>query len=209
MKKGIIVNLRHIGFLNYVKQNKIFLIFATIFILGIIIGSIILSNDSYITQLSKTIFNNIINLHTQKSFFKKFLTCYFHYTAVLLLYYLSGTSMVGIAITPFLTIWQGILIGNIISYIYTSHGITGIAFNAIVLIPPITVFLICVFFAAKHSTEFSLSIAKLILPKNRPTNLCNTFKKFCIKYLILFAFMVVCSLIEILLNTLFLKYFNI
>ena len=208
MKKGIIVSLKRFKLLDYVTQNKIFIIICTLFIIGVTIGVTVLSSTTCLTQYIESLFNKTINIHTQNTFFQKFISCFLHYLIVLILYFISGASMLGIVVTPFITIWQGIFIGCITSFLYSSYGLTGIAFNAIVFIPPLSIFIICCFFAAKYAIDFSLNIAKLVLPKCRAANLYFVFKNYCSKYLIVLGVIIICSFIEIILNVLFLKYFN-
>lgn len=208
MKKGIILNLRWFKLRDYVTLNKIFLLLTLLFVLGIILGSTWLSDNSWITNFSRSTFEKFIDVHSTAGFFNKFFNCFLRYITILFLYFLTGTLMLGVAIIPFITIWQGIAIGNITSYIYCHHGISGIAFNAIILITPLSIFVICCLLAAKKSINFSLNIAKLTLPKSRPLSLNTAFKEYCTKYIILVAITIICILIEIILNVLFLKFFN-
>lgn len=208
MKKGIILNLRWFKLRDYVTSNKVFLSLAALFILGVILGSVWLSDDSWMTKISRSTFERFIAVHSDGGFFNKFFVCFLRYITILFIYFVTGTLMLGVAIIPFITVWQGIAIGNITSYIYAQHGISGIAFNAIILITPLSVFVICCLLAAKDSINLSLDIAKLTLPKSRPASLNTAFKDYCTKYIILVGVIVICVLIEIILNVLFLKFFN-
>lgn len=208
MRKGIIVNLKQFKLLNYVTLNKIFLVLCLFFITGVALGSTVLLKNSWLSQNIKDYFNNYITTHSDNAFFKKLYICLFRYLLVLMLYFLSGTSMLGVVITPFITLWQGIMFGGMAGYIYSTHGLVGIAFNAVILIPPMVVFTVCCFFAARFSADFSLLIAKLTLPKSKPASLYINFKNYCIKYLIFILVAFICTILEILLNLLFLKFFN-
>lgn len=208
MKKGIIVNLKHFRVLDYVTLNKIFIILCLLFISGIVIGCHVFINTDWLYNFVKTYFAKFIDLHTDCTFLKKLFFSFIRYLSVLIVYFLSGTSMLGVVLIPFIMTWQGIAIGSISSFIYKAHGINGIAFNAIVLIPPCVVFVICCFFAAKLSIDFSLTIAKLTLPRSKPASLYICFKDYTIKYLIFVGVSLVCSVLEIVLNLCFLKFFN-
>lgn len=208
MRKGIIVNLKRFKVLDYVTHNKIFIMLSIFFIIGVTLGSTALSKNSWIAQNTKLLFEEFISVHQKCAFIKKFFSCLTHYIVVLVLYFLSGASLLGIAVTPFITVWQGIFVGSIISFLYASHGLMGIAFNAIIFIPPVSIFVVCCFFAARYSIDFSLGIAKLIMPKCRPVSLFINFKNYCSKYLIITGIAVICSFIEIILNILFLKFFS-
>lgn len=208
MKKGIILNLKKFKFLDYVNHNKIFLVLTLLYVTGIIISVTTLSSDNKIFDLSEKYLDNYITLHNSNLFFNKIFQRFLFYFIILLLYFLSGTSMFGVVVNPFFTLWQGILFGALSSKIYSLYGINGIAFNAIIIIPTTIIFVIICFFAARYAIEFSISFAKLTLPHSKSINLYFVFKKYCINYLILVTISFLCTLLEIVINLLFLKFFN-
>lgn len=208
MKKGIIVNLKRFRFLDYVNNNKSVIVLCVLFIIGTALGSTIFLKSNYLSQIVNSIFKKAIQLHRHGIFVKKFFSCFLRYFLVLLVYFVSGASMLGIAVIPLISLWQGIFLGNQIAHLYNLYSLNGIAFNAIIALPPITIFVVCCFFAAKQSINFSLCMAKLTLPKYRPISLYNHFKTFCGMYLSFIGISVICTFIEIILNLLFLKYFD-
>lgn len=208
MKKGIIVNLKRFKALEYVNKNKILIVICFVFIIGIALGSSLFFDCNWLTKFINVIFNNAVKTHIKNPFFEKFFMCIVKYIVVLVLYFLWGASLFGVAVVPFISFWQGILIGNLTAHLYELHGLSGIAFNAIIVIPPLAIFIVCCFFAAKLSIEFSISIAKLTMPGFRAISLFNSFKVFCSKYLVYLSVGFVCTLFEIILNLLFIKFFN-
>lgn len=208
MRKGVIVNLKRFKFLEYVTLNKIFILLCAMFIAGIAIGSVIYPKNGTLAELSKNLFADYIALHNSSSFFEKLFGGFLKYFIVLLLYFLSGTSMLGVAVVPFLTAWQGILFGNISSYLYAEHTLKGIAFNAIILVPPSIIFTICCFFAAKESINFSLLMARLTLPKSKPANIYTDFRKYCGRFIIFVGVSLIAAIADIVLNLLFLHFFE-
>ncbi len=208
MKKGIILSFKKFELLNYVTQNKIIILLTFVYIIGLIIGSTTLSKDNQIMINANNFLNDYLTLHNTANFFNKTINIFIRNLAFLLLYYLCGASMFGVVAVPFLLFWQGILFGASASQLYILHGIYGVAFNAIILIPPTTIFVICCLVAAKNSINFSLFIAKLSLPNAKPLILYNHFKKYCGIYLILVGLILISAFSEIILNILFLKFFN-
>lgn len=208
MKKGIILNLKKFKLLDYVTHNKIFILLSALYIVGILIGVFMVVDNSKISSNTKTFLNDYIQLHSSSSFFNKLITRFINCFIILILYFLSGTSMFGVAVTPFLMLWQGILFGSLSSQMYSMYGISGIAFNAIIIIPTTIIFVICCFFAARYSIDFSLQFARLTLPHSKPTNLYISFKKYCFNYLILITITFLFIIFEIVLNLFFLKFFN-
>ncbi len=208
MKRGLILNLKKIKILNYVNINKIILILSVTYIIGLSFGSFVLSNKTNFQDAAKNFFADYLLIHNTKSFAYKLLSCFLRYFLILFLYFISGSSMLGVVITPFITAWQGAFFGTLISFIYSNNGINGIAFNAVILIPPTAIFTVECFFAARYAIEFSLLFIKLTLPRSRPASLYINFKNYCKKYVFLISISLFSSIIEIILNILFLKYFN-
>ena len=76
MKKGIILNLRWFKLRDYVTLNKVFLSLALLFIIGIVLGSTWLSNESLVTKISHYTFEKFIVIHSSVGFFNKFFICF-------------------------------------------------------------------------------------------------------------------------------------
>lgn len=208
MRKGIIVNLKKIKIFNYVTLNKLFIILCVLFVVGIAVGSIFFRQGNWLQDNAESFFNNYIKLHNAPNFFKKLLALFARYLIVLCLIFLSGTSMLGVAVTPFITLWQGIIFGAVSSFMYKTYGLSGIAFNAIIIIPSAIIFTLCCFFAARYAIDFSFTIAKLTFPRSKPASLYISFKDYCCKYLIIIGVSLICAIIDIVLNLLFIKFFN-
>lgn len=207
MRKGLTVSLRKLKMLNYVTLNKIFILLCLFFICGITIGSAIYSKNEYLIKLSKSVFDNYLTVHTKHWAYVLSVT-FFKLFAVLTLYFLSGTSMLGIVVVPFLMLWQGIISGNLSSFLYTTYELKGIAFNAVILLPPSIIFTLCSFSAARESINFSLLLAMLTMPKSKPANIYTDFRKYCGKFIIILSVTLSSSILDLILNLLFLNFFD-
>ena len=207
MRKGVIVNLKRFKLFDYVTLNKIFILLCVLFIAGIATGSAIYPKNATLADFSKNLFGSYTALHS-KPWIQSLAISFVKYLIVLLFYFLSGTSMLGVAVVPFLTFWQGIMFGNISSYLYATYALKGIAFNAIILVPPSIIFTICSFFAARESIDFSLLMAKLTLPKSKPANIYTDFRKYCGKFIIFVGISLLASVTDLVLNLLFLHFFE-
>lgn len=207
MRKGLIVNLKRFKLFDYVTLNKIFILLSVFFISGITIGSVLYSKSTNLMQLSKSLFENYIEIHN-KHWLSVFGSTFFKCFIVLVLYFLSGTSMLGVATVPFLVLWQGIIFGSISSFLYSGYALKGIAFNAIILVLPSIIFTLCCFSAARESINFSLLFARLTLPKSKPANIYTDFRKYCGKFLIIVCISLLSVLVDLFLNLLFLHFFE-
>ncbi len=208
MRKGVIVSLKRIKLLDFITINHIFILMCVIFIAGIAIGSVIYPENETVSGLTIDFFDSFIEYHSSASFVSKILFSFLTYLTVLLFLYLSGTSMLGVAVVPFIICWQGIAFGNLSSFLYSEFSLKGIAFNAIILVPSCLIFSVCSFFAAKESINFSLLLARLSLPKTKPANIYVDFKRYCGKYLLFVAVCFVCTILDALLSAFFLHFFE-
>ncbi len=208
MKKGAIVNLKRLKVLDFITINRISIIMCVIFIIGVAVGSAVFPNSEHLKNFSKDFFEKYLHYFNGNSYLLKLTFSILRYLFILLLMYISGTSMFGVAVVPFFVCWHGITIGNLSAFLYNNYALKGIAFNAIILVPTALIFTICVFFAAKESINFSLLLAKLSLPKSSPANIYFDFKKFCGKYIFFSAICILIALIDTLLSGLFLRFFE-
>lgn len=207
MRKGMIVSLKRLKLLDYVTLNKIFILLCVFFIAGITIGSVVYAKNDRLMQLSKNIFDNYLKIHT-KHWAYILSVIFFKYFIILTLYFLSGTSMLGIVTVPFLMLWQGILGGNLSAYLYSAYELKGIAFNAIIMLPPSIIFSFCTFSAAREAINFSFVLARLTMPKSKPANIYTDFRKYCGKYIIVLCVTLLSVILDLLLNLLFFKFFK-
>ncbi len=208
MRKGIIVNLKRIKLLDFITVNHIFILMCAIFIAGVAVGSVIYPENKTVSELTIGYFESYIKYHGSVSFISKILFSFLTYLIVLLLLFLSGTSMLGLVVVPFITCWQGIIFGNLTSFLYSEYALKGIAFNAIILVPSCLIFSVCSFFAARESINFSLLLARLSLPRTKPANIYIDFKKYSGKYLLFVAVCLLAAIVDILLSAFFLHFFE-
>lgn len=181
---------------------------AVLFIAGIIISVTVYSDKTKISSILVKIFNYYLSKHSAGKFAKIFLTSLLGYLSIIVLYFIFGTSMMGLVFIPIFTLTLGFLSGGISSVLYSQFALKGVAFNALIIIPPTLVFLVSLFFCAKESLCLSLSISKLTLYKSSTPNLYEDFKSFCAKYLLTVLFLVAAALLDSALSRLFINFFD-
>lgn len=205
---GKVLYLKKFKGIEFLRKNRVLLLMSLLFIIGIIISVTVYSEGTKISALLTKIFNYYISKRSGAKFAKVFLTSILGYLSVIALYFIFGTSMMGLAIIPIFTLTLGFLSGGISSVLYSQYALKGVAFNALIVIPPALVFLISLFFCAKESLCLSLSISKLTLYKGSASSLYEDFKKFCGKYLLMIFFLIAAALLDSTLSRLFIKFFD-
>ncbi len=163
-------------------NKKINFFVATIFILGIISGSIFLmmSNEtdknSVITQI-QTFFTNISNNSIDNGLaLKNSLIINYIFVASI---WILGLSMVGILINIFLTYIKGFLVGFSISSIILTYGSKGILASLLYTFPSQILNIIVVIVLSIYSIMFASNLFQMIFSKKAP-NHRTMLKKYCV-----------------------------
>ena len=143
------------------------------------------------------------------NFFKITISSFFNSMLFIFLAFSFGGSIFGVFLVPVCVALKGVLYGGVTSFLYSQYGLQGIAFNAVLIIPPAFVFLFAFLFASLEALDFSLTVLKLTFPKSVSTNLYFKFKKYSMKYLVISLIVLLSGIFDALISTNFLTKFNI
>lgn len=208
MNKGALINFRKFKVNKFFKINKIVFLMCLLFVIGLIIGLVLLSKNKAVLAFSKKVFSDYFILRSKKSFFKIFFSSFLSSLVFLLFIFVSGASVLGVITVPFFVTAKGFLFGILCGYAFNTFSLKGVAFNAMILIPGSIVGLISYLFAAKHSVLFSCDFIKLIFPKSRPINLFGGFRDYTYKYFTVVCFTLISALSDAAVSHFFIKFFN-
>ena len=188
-----------------VKNNGLLLVFIFL-ISGLLIGS--LSNKIGIT-FSNEVLLNYLTVRQNSSFFTIFLKSFYEILPFIAICFFAGTCMAGSFIVPFVLCYRGFLIGSLLGHLYLTHGLYGIVFNVILIIPAVTVSSIGLVLMAREAFLFSLCLMKLVFPgKVQEKGLFQDFILYCKRQLILILLFVLSSIIDAAFSCGFISFFN-
>lgn len=208
MKKGAIININKNNFINYIKNNKIVIMLTAAFIIGIALGSILSLRSNIAADFSEDLFAGFLKNRQGRGFFKIFSYSFKLRFLILLCCFLSGSSLMGIVFVPSTVIFSGFIYGTLSAYVCHVYLLKGIAFNALIIIPTATLFIISLLLAAVKSIYFSFEFIKLVFPNSRPINLFISFKEVCGYYLIYLSVALCSAVIDALLSKALISYFE-
>lgn len=209
MQRGKVLNLSRLRFTEVLFKNKLLIISLAVFLAGIIFGIISVGKYKNLTDFSAGFITDFMNLRNTEKFSKILLSSFFRSVTVLIIFAVFGTSMFGVVTVPFLLSVIGVVYGNITAYLYSEFALKGIAFNAVIFLPSVVVFLIVLLLASKESVNFSLKISSLTFAKSGLYNLTLEFKKFLISFLLFISAALVSSIIDAVISCSFIKYFQL
>ncbi len=209
MRKGTVLNLNKLTFLNSARKNKSLIFLSSVFLLGITLGVIFLSKSDTTLMFSKFTFENFLSVRLDKPFWQILLKSLFYSLVYVFLMFVCGTSFVGIVLTPVLTLIKGYLYGGFLAYIYATYLLKGIAFNAVIFLPSALIFTIAFLFCAKLSLNFSYELLGLTFRENyNSPKIYTLFKNYCSKYLLNLIFVLISALVDALSSIVFFKFFD-
>lgn len=209
MQRGKVLNLSRLRFTEVLFKNKLLIISLAVFLAGIIFGIISVGKYKNLTDFSAGFITDFMNLRNTEKFSKILLSSFFRSVTVLIIFAVFGTSMFGVVTVPFLLSVIGVVYGNITAYLYSEFALKGIAFNAVIFLPSVVVFLIVLLLASKEAVNFSLKISSLTFVKSGLYNLTLEFKKFLISFLLFISAALVSSIIDAVISCSFIKYFQL
>lgn len=208
MKKGTVFSLRQIGLYDFLNQYKLQLLLCVLFVAGFVSAVVIYSKSNNFSDYILSEFSSFISSRENKKFIYTFLYSFVGYFSLIFTVFLSGTSLFGIILVPFIIFSTGLFYGGFSSVLYSDFALKGVAFNAVFLVPVILVLSACLFFSARESLQFSFRIAKICVQNNACINLSTEFKLFCGKYIVSLLLIILLSLIDSALSVSILKLFN-
>lgn len=209
MQRGKVLNLSRLRFTEVLFKNKLLIISLAVFLAGIIFGIISIGKYKNLTDFSSGFITEFMDLRNTEKFSKILLSSFFNSVTVLIVFAVFGTSMFGVVTVPFLLSVIGVIYGNITAYLYSEFALKGIAFNAVIFLPSVIVFLIVLLLASKEAVNFSLKISSFTFSKSGLYNLTLEFKKFLISFLLFISAALVSSIIDAVISCSFIKYFQL
>lgn len=209
MRKTKIVNLRSFNLISYLSKNRLTFFLSLMFITGVALGTLLYAKSSGVQILAGRIFAAYFSCKTGSSFILSVLKWFLVLFAVTALFFISGASMMGIVTIPLCLSAVGFAIGNFSAYVYSLYSIRGVAYNAVIFIPSVLIFIIALIVICKYTLAFSYTIVKLTYNKTTAKNLSADFKVYCGKYLILTVVSLASAVLDATLNNLFLKFFEL
>ena len=200
MRRSYVLYFKNSSAVRTIITNRLLILFFALFVSGIVMGSVCFFNSETARLLAENSFTHITSVREQASFMRTFSSSILCSLAFLLLLFILGTSIFGTVTAPILLVVRGFLYGNTAALLYSQHGIKGIAFHALIIIPPAVITMLSLFSAADCAVDFSLKIAKLTLPRSVPFNLYDLFKKYCIRFLCIFFALIFASVCDAMLS---------
>lgn len=207
MRRTAIVNLNTSRFIKELKRHYLTIVFAAFFIIGIAFGAAASGKNEIVKTLAADNFLTYLNARINQPIYKKFLQAAVNALIVPLCIFLGGTSLVGVAICPLVVLFKGYTYGALAGYLYCNFSLKGIAFNALMLIPPTLISVIATVICCRLAFNFSLILVKSSIPKGQSVNLYNAFQYYCKQFCIALLLLALSAAVDAIMSAAFLNFF--
>lgn len=185
MRRGTVLSLKRLGLSEFFVKNNISVLLTLLFVAGVAAGAASGNRLKGFSELSLEYFGRFITERTDASFLSVFIGSFVSRAIVLMLVFATGTSLLGVVLSPAVAIFHCMLYGSFSATLYSEYSVKGIAFNAVLVIPCEIIFAVALLLAVRESVKLSLIVARLTLPNTPAGNLSADFRSFCNKYLLI------------------------
>jgi membrane protein len=191
-----------------INNNSLILIFIFL-IAGVLAGCLAIRFNWFGLGTANPYFNEFLSARSGKAFFSLFLSSLLAMLPYIAINFLSGTCMVGSVVVPLVAAYRGFYLGGILGFLYLNHGLMGILFNVLLIIPAGIISSFAVLLSGREAFGFSIALARLVFPgKVSDKNLYHDFKLYCSRQIFIILLFVIAALLDALLSVSFLRLFN-
>ena len=208
MRGSRVLSLNGVKAVNFLKVNGSLIFLTFIFVLGVLSGALFFEKQIAVADYAKSQFTNFLVLRQEGTFFAIFFSSLINLLIYFGAVFISGTSVVGNIVSPFVLLWFGFNFGMVATHLYGGYALKGIAFSAIILIPASAIFALILVFSAREAMRFSLLLTRLFTPQGVSASVYENFKNYCIKFLYYLIFVILSATVDALLSTFFIKFFD-
>ncbi|MBQ0083890.1 MAG: hypothetical protein KBS52_03910 [Clostridiales bacterium] len=202
------INLRKSKFVDSVSKNRFLIVLAVLYVFGMILGAVLLGKSSSVYSVAQTSFVGFRQIRTDKDFFGIFFSALTSFAPAVIALYLSGTSVVGVALSPLIICYCGFTYGIKAGYIYLKYALQGIAFNSLILIPCTVIAAIGYFICASRAFGFSAGLIRVIMPQKSSAEIFESFKNYCRSFTVVIIIFLISALLDAVTAVAFFKYFS-
>ncbi len=206
MKHSTVLYLNRFKTISTIKENSSVIAFTFLFIISLFAGCLFFSAGKT-DLLSEVLLKTCVTQKISQPFFTVFLLTLVTEIVFLMLIYLFGTSLIGIAFIPVVIITKGFLLGILLGNLYLNFKFQAIAYNLIIIIPASCVSVLALITGACNSLNLSYCLGKLLISEGQSENKPQ-LKKVALQFFGLLAIIVFSALIQSLMFVAFVNFFE-
>lgn len=175
------------------KKNYILAILLALFIMGMIYGALIVKSNSRQLLSMMSVFSQGY-IGSNRTFLGTFTTTFVSNLVFIAIPYICGYSAVFQAFTVFVPLFKGLGLGLSMAYLYSGHGLQGLLYSLLIIVPQTIIALFSMFVACRESVRLS-NLFLCSIKQNDCINI-QIVKLYNVKFVVLTAIVLVSALIN-------------
>ena len=191
-----------------VVPHMLFIIFAAVLTVGILVGSLSFGRISVISDFCDNRILEIISIRQPENFAVHLQQSSLLLTSSYIVLFLFGASVFGCVSTPIIIFTFGLYYGIISGGMYVNFKLDGIMYCALLIIPYMLIAAFGMLLLAEKAFAFSYLLAGTCIKNNKPVNIYSSFKKYCTKGLFTFIAIPISIIIDLSMSALFIGFFR-
>lgn len=199
------------SFGNWLIEQQTVIILIALLLAGIISGSLYTANDKgkFLTELSELIKSSYLAC-SDSSFLELFFHSIISNSLFFAPVFIFGTCALGAPVVFGISFLKGLGLGVLTSFIYQNYHLQGLGYNAVILIPGAVLASSALIYACKEGLNMSISVFRnLFLPSQKRKEKNITFKLYCMRFGVLFLFIILAAITDGITNTFLGSFFQL
>ena len=195
---------------SFVSDNLLLFISCAVFMTGLILGAFAISLCSGAGFYGIGDFiKNSVKARLSQSFFETFGYSLLSTAPWLIALFILGNCSFGIFLCMFVPLFRGFCICLISGFLYNTYALYGIGFFALILFPSYFISSLVLIVSCAESFHFSAKYFSLLSSAKHNLLIFASFRRFSIKFGILFGILIISSLVDSVLSVCFIRFFSL
>ncbi|MBR6408113.1 MAG: stage II sporulation protein M [Clostridia bacterium] len=186
------------------KKDRCFVVCALFFAAGLTTGCIV--SCGYVGErggIISAIAEEYVLSKPSETIPQTFFSSFASLSPYILAVFLLGFCALGTPLVPAAAALRGIGLGAMLGHMYSVHGMKGMIFSLLIIIPPAIISLSALLLSCREAMHFSSRMFSCFLSNSSRPEKIPDMKRYCLKFIIFFFMIVAASLVDCLFTLLF------
>lgn len=207
-RSGFVIHAPY-DFKRYFQKNKRFVVMFAALVAGMCLGALFVrwQNAGHAAQIDQLVAGYLSQRGSQNFFqtlFFSFLSAFWFVA----LAFCSGLFVFGAPVTVLIALFKGLGFGLYSGYLYAAHGLQGVAFSALILVPSGLISSLAVLVGCKEAYAFSTKLFGAFRQTPVRWQPREELRRYGMQFGLVLCLLLVSALVDSVMTLLFLHFFN-
>ena len=207
-RNGFVIHASY-DFKRYIQKNKRFVVMLAALVVGMCLGALIIrwQGTGQASQIDR-LFAGYLSQRSAHNFFQTLLFSFLSAFWFVLLAFLSGMFIFGAPVAVSIALFKGLGYGLYSGYLYAAHGLQGVSFCALILVPSGLISSLAVLVACKEAYTFSTKLLGVFRETPIRWQPREEMRRYALQFGLVLALVFVSALVDSVMTLLFFHFFT-